>query len=196
METLTIVKKLGAKDIGISFTLMKQNVKELLKVQRFCKLHGYEFSLTVATNSPIYFGRDKQTYRPRDDPRVVSVLTNAAHDHLQSLSPKEIIRGWFVKRLLSYMQTGKRSLPCDAGKEFFYMDSVGNVYTCHIKPWIMGNIRKQPIKTILSNDHWASKVSSCNDCWMVCTAKTMMRKRLLSVALECMTNKISATLDL
>lgn len=196
METLDIVKKLGVKDIGISFTLIKQNVKELPKVQRFCQYHRYEFSLTVATNSPIYFGNDKQIYRPKDDSRLTLKLTNVANTHLVSLSPKEIIRGWFVKQLLSYMQTGKRSLPCDAGNGFFYMDSVGNVYTCHIKPWVMGNIRKQSIETILANTHWAPNVNSCNDCWMVCTAKTMIRKHLFHVALECMTDKISATLNL
>lgn len=196
IETLTIVKKLGVKDIGISFTLIKQNVEELPKVQQFCKQRGYEFSLTVATNSSIYFGNDKQTYRPKNDSRLSLTLTSVANTHLQSFSPKEIIRGWFVKQLLAYIQTGKRALPCGAGNGFFYMDSRGNIYTCHMKTWLMGNITKQPFEKIMANQHFAPRVANCNDCWMVCTAKTMMRKRIFSVALECMTDKISATLDL
>jgi Fe-coproporphyrin III synthase len=194
LKTLEGVKKLGVHDIGVSFTLGNYNMGELKKVQAYCRRNSYEFSLTVATGSAIYFGKDKQSYRPTDKKQTKKILQNAANYHFTQMTPKEIIRGWFVKRMLSYLETGKRALPCDAGDGFFYMDSLGNIYTCHLKPWIMGNIRKNSIQKILSNRIHAEKVSVCNDCWMVCTAKTMMRKRIIHVALESMTDKISATL--
>jgi Fe-coproporphyrin III synthase len=194
LKTIETVRALGAKDMGVSFTLGNYNMNELAKVQNFCRKNRLEFSLTVATGSVIYFGKDKQSYRPTDMEKTSVILTKSAQKHLSRFEPKEIVRGWFVKRLLQFMATGKRALPCDAGKGFFYMDSVGNVYTCHIKPWVIGNIRTSSIETILSNHTYDDKVTSCNDCWMVCTVKTMMRKRIFRIALECMTDKISATL--
>jgi len=192
METLRAVKELGVKDIGISFTLMQQNIDELPKVQQLCRKNGYEFSLTVVTNSPIYFGEKKEDFRPKRNTKLDRVLQNAAVTHLRSYRPKEIIRGWFVKRLLSYVKTGKRVLPCYAGSGFFYMDSAGNVYTCHMKPWIMGNITKQSFDMIMSNQRFAPRVASCNDCWMVCTAKSSMRHHLFQVAREALQETIAA----
>jgi len=182
MQTLSIVKKLPCRDIGISFILMEQNKNELPKVLKFCRENRLQFSLTVVTNSSIYFGQDKELLRPKIDTCIRSGLKDVAASHFRSLLPKEILRGWFVNRLLSYMTTGKRALKCDAGTSFFYMDSVGNISTCHLKHWIMGNIRKQSIETILSNRHWSSCVTHCNDCWMICTAQSAMRKQLVSVA--------------
>ncbi len=192
METLRAVRALGVKDIGISFTLMQQNIDELPKVQQVCKEQGYEFSLTVVTNSPIYFGEKKEDFRPKRNVKLDRILKTAARTHYQSYAPKEIIRGWFVSRLLSYIQTGKRVLPCYAGSGFFYMDSVGNVYTCHMKPWIMGNITKQSFPAILANQHFAPRVASCNDCFMVCTVKSSMRHHLFQVAREAVQEKITA----
>ncbi len=189
MKTLETVRGLGCRDMGISFTLGNYNMDELPKVQDFARKNTYEFSLTVTTGSVIYFGKDKASYRPTDANKLKPLLNVAAAKHLDSFSPKQIVRGWFVKRMLDYLVTGKRALVCDAGQGFFYLDSVGNVYTCHMKPWIMGNITKQPMEEILSNRVFDTKVHACNDCWMVCTAKTMMQKQLIRVAVEALRDK-------
>src|SRR3990172_745213 len=138
MKTIEVVRSIGIKDLGVSFTLGNYNMDELPKVQDFCRREGLSFSLTVTTGSAIYFGKDKGSYRPTDKAKLTPLLMESARKHLSSYSPKEIVRGWFVKRLLDYLISGKRALVCEAGTGFFYMDSVGNVYTCHMKPWVMG----------------------------------------------------------
>ena len=147
--------------------------------------------MTVATNSIIYFGSGKENLRPKNPERLELRLDEAAKKHLKRMSPKELMRGWFIKRLLNFVQTGKRSLVCDAGTGFFYMDSLGNVYTCHLKPWKMGNIKNQTMETILSNQRFAKQVASCDACWMVCTPKSMMRKKIFRVALEALKDRAS-----
>lgn len=194
MKTLKHLRKLHVADLGVSFTLMNENVDELPKMIKFCKNEGLQLSLTVATESPIYFGSDKkEKFRPKTDKRVHKNLTEAANEHYKQFHPKEVLRGWFVSRMLKYLKTEKRALLCDAGEGFFYMDSHGNVYTCHLKPWIMGNVRSKPFEKIIQNQTHAKKVKACHDCWMICTAKSMMRKKLVTVALEGMNDKLFNT---
>jgi Fe-coproporphyrin III synthase len=194
INTLNLVKTLGAKDLGLSFTLGSYNMEELPKVQEYCIQNHLEFSLTVATGSEIYFGKDKLSYRPANIKNTENILSLSAHKHLSSFKPKEIVRGWFVKQMIRFLKTGKRTLICDAAKAFFYMDSTGNVYTCHLQPWLLGNITKQPISTILSNQTYTEKVKSCNGCWMICTAKTAMRKEIVKVIGESIYDMISSSL--
>lgn len=192
LESLEAVRALGGRDLGIAFTLLDQNIDELPKVQKLADDLGVEFSMTVATSSVIYFGADKESLRPKNPEAMEERLNDVAKKHLARFTPKEIVRGWFVKRLLSFVQSGKRAFICDAGSGFFYMDSLGSVYTCHLKPWHMGNIRKQSFRTILANQKkYAHLVANCNACWMVCTVKSMMRKRLFRVALEALKDKAS-----
>jgi radical SAM protein with 4Fe4S-binding SPASM domain len=189
MKTLNALRSVGVKDLGISFTLLEQNINELQKVQAFAHAEKLQFSLTVATGSAIYFGSDKAQFRPTDPKKRTEVLMKAATEHYRQYDPKELARGWFVSRMVSYLATGKRALLCDAGQGFFYMDSHGNVYTCHLKPWIMGNMLKTPLTEILQNRVHDKKVSVCNDCWMICTAKSMMHQRLIQVAVESLQGK-------
>lgn len=196
MKTIEIARSAGIRDLGVSFTVIDQNVSEIPKVHEFCKKNGMEFSLTVATSSVIYFGSKKGNMRPKNSQKLEEQLSTVARYHLGSLKPKEIIRGWFVGRLLNFVKNGKRALVCDAGSGFFYMDSVGNVYTCHIKPWVMGNIRKQSFEHVLQNQIHAPKVASCNACWMVCTAKSVMKQRLYRVAAEALSDKLGANFSL
>jgi len=178
LQTLEIARSVGIRDLGVSLTVMKQNIHEIPKVREFCKKNNFEFTITVATSSAIYFGADKGVFRPKDSKPLEKNLEALARDHFSTLHPKEIVRGWFVKQLLRYLKTGKRALPCEAGSGFFYMDSVGNVYTCHMKPWLMGNITRDSIQKIFGLNKFASNVAACNSCWMVCTAKSMIKKRL------------------
>lgn len=191
MKSLHHLRQIGVSDLGVSFTLMDRNIEELPKMQQFCFDNNLQFSLTIATNSPIYFGEDKANLRPQNKEQLKETLEEIARKHYEKNGPKEYLRGWFVNRMLSYALTGKRALLCDAGKGFFYMDSHGSVYTCNVKPWIMGNIRNKPMQEILNNQvHW-DKVKECHDCWMICTAKSMMKKHLFKVALESLKEKVS-----
>lgn len=178
IKTLTIARESGIQDLGVSFTVLDQNIDEIDKVRSFCEKEKLQFSLTVATSSVIYFGTGKESLRPKISAKLHRALSVVAQKHYIHLTPKEIVRGWFVKRLLSYVSSHKRALPCDAGKGFFYLDSIGNVYTCHLKPWILGNIKEKAFSDIFANHKYDAQVAACNSCWMVCTAKSMMKKRL------------------
>jgi Fe-coproporphyrin III synthase len=193
-RTLHSARSLGVRDLGVGLTVMNNNINEIPRVRSFCKTNKLEFSVTVVTNSPMYFGEEKEKFRPVKKKALKNNLKNLARDHIRTMRPSEIARGWFVTHLLEYIQTGKRALPCDAGSGFFYMDSTGNVYTCHMKPWIMGNLRTNSAEQIFSNNRYAARVAACNSCWMVCTAKSMMKKKLHLIIPEMAPRVIAAIL--
>jgi len=197
METLSILKAAGVKDLGIGFTIMKANIKDLVRVFEFTRKEGLELSLTLVTSSAIYFGLGKESLRPDNHSEVIKQFNRVTVGRFQSHKPKEWFRGWFEQKLLEYYLTNHRPYTCDAGENFFYLDSRGNVYTCNVKGWLMGNLRQSPFKTIWSSKAASSmrkKVASCHDCWMVCTAKTNMKAHLLEIAGEVVGKKMRYTL--
>jgi radical SAM protein with 4Fe4S-binding SPASM domain len=135
--------------------------------------------------------------RPDNHSEVIKQFNRVTVGRFQSHKPKEWFRGWFEQKLLEYYLTNHRPYTCDAGENFFYLDSRGNVYTCNVKGWLMGNLRQSPFKTIWSSKAASSmrkKVASCHDCWMVCTAKTNMKAHLLEIAGEVVGKKMRYTL--
>lgn len=187
LESLQFGKQVGIKDVGISFTLMEQNKTDLLKIYTYCKKNSFDFSLTVATDSPIYFGSQKQNLRPKENKQLHHIQHQFLYQQRLSLSPKAHVRAWFNKHLFLYMKTHKRFFSCMAGRDFFYLDSLGRIYVCHIKPWMIGDLKKKSFNAIFHSKKarlWKQKASPCNDCWMICTVRNTIKKQWLSVGKE------------
>lgn len=194
MESLTILDTAGVKDLGVSFTIMKKNIPDLPRVFNFCRRRRLELSLTMVTSSDIYFGKNKDSLRPDNHQQVSKYLNQVIVRRFRSHWPKDWFRGWFEKKLLDYYFTHRRPFTCDAAENFFYLDSLGKVYSCHVRGWLMGDLRSQTFEDIwFSNraDKVRSDVKLCNDCWMVCTAKTGMKRHLTAVAAEVALSKFA-----
>lgn len=194
IESLSILDTAGVKDLGVSFTIMKKNIRELPMVFDFCRRRRLELSLTMVTSSDIYFGKNKESLRPDNHQEVSRYLNRVIVERFRSHRPKDWFRGWFEKKLLDYYFTHRRPLTCDAGENFFYLDSLGKVYSCHVRGWLMGDLRRQTFKDIwFSNraDKVRGDVKMCNDCWMVCTAKTGMKRHLAGVTAEIVRSKLA-----
>lgn len=197
-QTIDIFKKSGIKDLGIGFTCMDHNIKELPIVHEFAVSKGLEFSVTMATSSPITFGENKHLFRPQNHNLFARTLNRVINKRFQTINPKEWIRGWFESKLIKYHKTEIRDLTCDAGDGFFYLDSLGNIFTCHVKNWYLGNIRKESFETIWNSTRSKQerqKPKTCNDCWMVCTVKSSMKKEALRVISETAKLGISAIMN-
>ncbi len=197
MESLEICKNIGLTDLGISFTLMKLNTQDLLKMYSYCRDRNMEFSLTVATDSPIYFGTGKITLRPEIDDTLKNIFNELTTSQYKSTHPKNWIRAWFNKRLLQYIETNTRSLTCHAGDDFFYLDSLGRIYACHIKPWEMGNLQDKTFEELYFSERatkFRSKAKLCNDCWMVCSARASIKGSFAKVLQEVISEKLSSHL--
>ena len=60
------------------------------------------------------------------------------------------------------------------------MDSLGKVYVCHLKPWIVGDLTKQNFND-LDFIKYDKQVHNCNDCWMVCSTRSSIKKYFIEV---------------
>lgn len=184
IKTLNYLKTVGVKDLGVSYTLMEQNKNDLLPLFNYCHTNNLEFSLTVSTDSPIYFGVGKAKLRPKVTKELKQIFSTLADVQYRSNNPKEWVRAWFDEGLLSYMNTNVRPLTCQATKKFFYLDSVGRVYACHLKSWLIGDLNKHTFKQIMEGEmakRFREKAHNCNDCWMVCSARSSIKSNILKV---------------
>lgn len=194
IESLEILDKAGVKDLGVSFTIMKKNITDLPKIFDFCRRRRLELSLTMVTSSDIYFGKNKDSLRPDNHQEVSKYLNQVIIKRFRSHRPKDWFRGWFEKQLLNYYFSQRRPFSCDAAENFFYLDSLGKVYSCHVRGWLMGDLRRQTFENIWFSsraDKVRDDVKMCNDCWMVCTAKTGMRRHLAGVTAEVVRSKLT-----
>lgn len=185
-RALDVAREAGVDDLGVGVTLMDSNREELEPVSEWASSRGLEVSVTVVTSSPIFFGDDKHV---ADDNRgeLARALRRLADRDAGSASPKRWMRGWFEGKLAEYVLTGERPIPCDAGDGFFYLDSMGTVYACHVRDIAIGNIREQPFATLWAGaaaERARQESRGCSGCFMVCTTKSQIARRLPTVAAE------------
>lgn len=183
MKSVAILKECGVRDIGLTFTLMELNRKELKTVYTHCRKEHLSFSLNVVHDSPIYFGNNKVHLQPKPK-SVKKDFDDLFLNQMRSSNPKDWGKAWFNRYSYEYMVNHRRPLPCGAGENFFYMDPFANIFMCQIKNWPIGNLQKQTFEQL-----WYSKpkdklipvAHSCNDCWIICTAKDAIKKNKLRV---------------
>lgn len=195
VAVLESARRLGVKDLGIGVTVMERNLDQLGPLYDFSLDHGLEFSVTIATDSEIYFGENQSRHRPADTARMGRELSRLARREYRRTRPKCWFRAWFDKRLARYAVEGRRPMPCSAGRGFFYLDSLGTVYACHIRPLRMGNLREQGWRELWEGpdaDRARADARGCHDCWMVCTSKSELRRRLPRIAAQVVKEKARA----
>jgi MoaA/NifB/PqqE/SkfB family radical SAM enzyme len=186
LSTLAVLRAAQVKDLGIIFTLMNQNKGQLSDVYAFCRQHKMSFSLNVAHDSPVYFGEGKVSLQPSAS-SVEKEFDFIFRDQITSINPRQWFKAWFNKQSHLYMTTHRRPLACGAGEHFFYVDSHANVYMCHFKNWLIGNLQAATFEQIWRSDARAGFVGTartCHDCWMMCTAKDQIKEHMFSVLLS------------
>jgi len=183
MESVAILKSCGVKDIGLTFTLMGLNQKELKTVYNYCRKQHLSFSLNVVHDSPIYYGNGKMHLQPKPA-SVKKDFEYLFRQQMKSLNPKDWGKAWFNRYSYEYMVNHKRPMPCGAGENFFYMDPFANIFMCQIKNWPIGNLQKQSFEQIWYSkpkQQFLSSAHACNDCWIICTAKDAIKNNKIRV---------------
>jgi radical SAM protein with 4Fe4S-binding SPASM domain len=197
VETLELAREAGVQDLGIGFTLLERNVHELADLHAFAEARKLQLSVTVALDSSIYFGGGKQAMRPHDSHAVRQAFSKVIDVQLRKWDLKENFRGWFNRTLLEYHESNRRPFTCDGGSGFFYMDSFGDVYLCHILNVKIGNLGSQSWDEL-----WGSKeadeargiAATCDKCWLVCTGKAQIWEHKWRVGAEILRDKLGAHL--
>jgi radical SAM protein with 4Fe4S-binding SPASM domain len=197
VESLEALQGAGVRDLGIGTTIVEENLADVGQVYRLAEARGVEFSLTLVTGSEIYFGPDKAGLRPRSVDGLGDALAGIIHGEYRHRRPKRWFRAWFGEQLVRYATEDRRTLPCDAARGFFYLDPAGDVYGCHLLPHRLGNLLAADWASIWQGpaaEQARREVAGCQDCWMVCTARTQMRRQIGRVGGQVLLGKLRAHL--
>lgn len=196
MGSVGVLKAAGVKDLGIAMTLMENNLHEIDGLYELSKEKGIEFTVSVVSESSIFFGDGKAGLSPKDRAKLREALNSLAVSELRSWHPKKWFRGWFEKEQFKFMQGGGRPFgKCDAGEGFFYLDPGGTVYVCHLLNLSMGDIRTDSWDEMENRlRELRPKIEHCHKCLMTCTAKAYIRNNILSTAAKVVGEKARAHL--
>jgi MoaA/NifB/PqqE/SkfB family radical SAM enzyme len=183
IATLKALQDAGVQDLRIGFTATPSNVNEVTDVYGLAESLGVQFAATIAQNSDVYYSTGSNM--SIDAQSVEKSFGELIRRRLASRSPKNWIRAYFDGGVIHFAKTGNRQTVCDAASAFFYLSPSGDVYPCLTLNTPMGNVRRNSFAEIWYGAPAASvrpEVNGCRKCWMVCTARTQIKRQPIAVA--------------
>lgn len=194
LETIEAIRAAGSENVRIGFTAMGQNDHQLSQIYRLAKSMGVQFTCAVAHNSEHYF---QTTANTGVDATVLSrELDIVARQELKSTNVKSWFRAYFQKGLGEFAATGQRPVECEAAHDSYMLDPYGNVFPCNILNLPVGNVRQQSFEEIWTSaemDRIRHIVRHCEEpCWMVCTARSAIKRHLTEVSTWVLVHKLKA----
>jgi radical SAM protein with 4Fe4S-binding SPASM domain len=177
--TLQQLKERGFTNIRIGFTAMNENVHEMRQVYDMACEMGFQFTTAVAQNSEIYFST--QVNQGVADASLYDALGYVMQKELLSYHPKRWMRAYFESGTLTFNRDKKRMLKCRAGIEFFYLAPEGVVYPCLTIPSPMGDLKGHSFEDVWESeqaDKVRGEIDGCEECWMICTARSGIKKNI------------------
>jgi MoaA/NifB/PqqE/SkfB family radical SAM enzyme len=148
---------------------------------------------TAALHNSFYF--NKLDNKIEGKYTVSRELEKLVNELLASGSPKKWLRAYFNHGLINYIQGGRRLLPCEMGKNGFFMDPCGRVLPCNgsVRSLVMGSIREKSWEEVW-NSPQANKireqVRDCNrNCWMIGSAAPAIKNHPFSPLLWVLQHK-------
>ncbi len=196
IDTIRCLQEIGVRDLGIGFTISSKNVAMIKNTYDLANHLGVEFSITVVTSSPIYFG-DNECLKPENNGILKIQFSDLIRSELSYWNLKKWLRAYYDYTLFEYIKTQKRTFPCDAGESFFYLDPKGNIHPCNVLDLDFGNINNNSFKNIWASDNAKNirnNVKKCSNCWMICTVKTSFKKSVPYIALWLIRNRLKMAL--
>lgn len=178
---LRMLKEAGGTDLGFAMVIQDENVDQLVDVYEFARKEGYELATSTLHNAWQFYKNDNYFYDRRSVARKVEGLVEAL---LKSNKPKNWFRAYLNLGLIEKILGHDRLIPCSAGKDFAFIDPWSDVWACNVRSDLpMGNLAKQSWDEIANSDtarKTLGKVAGCaQNCWMVTTARTAMRSRIV-----------------
>ena len=178
-DTLVQLKEREFTNVRIGFTALNDNTEEMPKVYDLAQSFGFQFTTSVAQNSDIYFST--QANDTVEDTALADALGYVMKQELMSYHPKKWMRAYFEAGTLKFNQENRRLLACRAALDFFYLAPEGVVYPCLTVPSPMGDLKGRSFEEVWESeqaDRVREEVDGCEKCWMICTARTELRKNM------------------
>jgi len=201
METLERLQKLSMKNLRLAFTILPQNVSDFGKVYDETRKRGIQFTHAFAQSSDHYFGGANNDNNKPDLKELQKQYIHVINSELKSWHPKRWIRAFFAHGLYKFSIEKKQVLNNDPGTRFFYLDPRGVVYPSVVHNYPMGNIQNYDTWNELWYGERAQEArhnveTIGRPAWMICTARTAIKKNPYKVACWIVGNKVGGMRDL
>ena len=173
LRTLLELRVLGIKDIGFGMTVQDRNAQDLLPLYHLAKSLGYEFATATLHNSHYFCKYDNEI---ENKTAVIEQFEKLAKELLRSKRPKDWFRAYVNDGLIDYIRGNPRRLPCEMGRDGFFLDPWGDVLPCNgmDEKLPMGNLRTQSWEEIWNSEQarkCRQAVKDCaKNCWMIGSA--------------------------
>jgi MoaA/NifB/PqqE/SkfB family radical SAM enzyme len=191
--TVRALQEAGFRNLRLAFTATRENADCLGQVYALAHELGVEFTCALQHASEHYF-HVQTPAAMLTEAELRRAMAPAIRGELRSLSPKRWARAYFMDGLCRFAAGRGRPLPCRAGRDFFFMSPGGDVFTCNAAPFHMGNLSRQSFErmwTSIEATNARARAEVCRTgCWMICTARTAVRKAWPRVLLWALIHRV------
>ncbi|MBN2188299.1 MAG: radical SAM protein [Chitinispirillaceae bacterium] len=183
LRTLLTLVDMDIKDVGFGMTVQELNADDLLPLYNLSNHMGMELATATLHNS-FYFRKTDNTIVHKE--KIAKAFETLINKLLKSNSPKKWFRAYFNHGLINYIYGQPRLLPCDMGRNGFFVDPYGDVLPCNgmAEKMSMGNLNEKNFEEIWNSEKAADvrrAVKLCTrNCWMIGSAAPAMRDNILS----------------
>jgi radical SAM protein with 4Fe4S-binding SPASM domain len=175
----------GYRGLRLGMTLSRSNLDQLAGVAGLAAQKGLELGVVAAHGALTHLGVG-QVPVGRMPEHLTEAFRAVIGRWLRSWRPKLWLRAHFAHNTCRLLAGAPWRFRCRAAGDFFFLQADGAVYSCSVRGRCMGNITTQDWDQI-----WRSRPAddarmagrTCREnCWMICTARSVYRRRPLSVA--------------
>lgn len=181
LRVLLTLVEMGVRDVGFGMTVQAMNADDLLNLYDLSNHMGMEFATATLHNS-FYFRKTDNVIS--DKAKVARAFEALVNRLLRSASPKKWFRAYFNHGLINYLYGQPRLLPCDMGRNGFFLDPYGDVLPCNgmAEKMSMGNLNTQTWNEIWTSERAQevrAAVRNCRrNCWMIGSAAPAMHDHI------------------
>ncbi|MGH7820890.1 MAG: radical SAM protein [Candidatus Binatia bacterium] len=173
--------------LGLSFTIMPENLADLEGVYELSKELGASFTMRFASRSDTYYGNTSfdGSWTSEQLAAVEPAIGRVVADMLRRRTPIERALNpdtYFFSRLTDYQRAPRRIFECFSGTHSFFLDPWGNVFPCIVLPTSFGNLRERPFDELWFSAQAAAArtdiaAERCH-CWTECEALPSLQRTL------------------
>lgn len=184
VQGLRILQEAGGRDLGFAFVIQDENVDQLVRTYELARSMGLELATSTLHNAWQFYKNDNYFYDRLDVARQVEGLIVAM---LKSSKVKNWFRAYLNLGLIEKILGHPRLIPCTAGTDFAFIDPWSDVWACNVRSDVpLGNLASESWEKITASalaKQSIGKVKQCSqNCWMVTTARTAMRSKIIPQA--------------
>jgi len=166
--SLVRLKKLGIKDLRLSFVATELNLDQLLPVYNYAKKEKVDFSWNIVRNSNFYYRQEDNLFSQEAQKQLRKDISRLVRQQLSQQSLRSWLRAYVSAGHSCHLETGKRPLPCQAGQNYFFVNTAGRLYPCELRDFPFGDLTKIDFDKIIVSpqaDETRLLVKDCQLCW-------------------------------